>query len=310
MKKSNGISVHNLEIPNLEFLARQIVEGSLTGLHRSPFHGYSAEFREHKMYAPGESIKFIDWKVYAKTEKLYIKKFDEETNMRVRLIVDASSSMYYPGMNEFDLNNLNKLGFSVVASAVLNEILRRQRDAVGLSVFHEEISVSLPEKTNVLHRKLIVGELEKLLRAPRTGKKTKPVENLHLIAENLKRRSLSVLFSDLWTDNPDPEPLIDALKHLRYKSSELIIFHVLNWHKEVHFDFPEQPVRFTDVETGEQLNIYPQEIKKTYRTYLQKYFQRMREAFYNYNIDYYPVTTETPYHDIISSYLQKRLRMK
>ena len=308
--KSNKHLQHSIEVPNLDLLALEVVEGALTGLHRSPFHGYSAEFREHKMYTPGESIKFIDWKVFAKTEKLYIKKFDEETNMRVRLIIDASSSMYYPPVDKFDLNNLNKIGFSVVAAAVLSEILRRQRDAVGLSVFCKEIMVSLPEKTNTLHRKLITGELEKLLTLPQTQRGTAPVKNLHLIAENLKRRSLTVLFSDLWIDTADPGPVIEALKHLRYKSSELIVFHVLNKHDEIDFDFPNRPTRFVDAETGEQLNIYPGEIRQGYKEKSAGYFNRIREAFYNYNIDYFPVHTETPYDEVISSYLQKRLRMK
>ncbi len=308
--KSKGISPHKLDIPNLELLAIQIVEGSLTGLHRSPFHGYSAEFREHKMYAPGESVKFIDWKVYAKTEKLYIKKFDEETNMRVRLIIDASSSMYYPETETFDLDRLNKIGFSVVASAVLTEILRRQRDAVGLSVYCKELMISLPEKTNTLHRKTVLGTLEKLLSQPGRGRETDPVKNLHFIAENLKRRSLSVLFSDLWMNDNNPAPLIDALKHLRYKSSELIVFHVLNKKAEADFIFPDRPTRFVDAETGDELNIYPGEIKRGYIRQFQRYIEQIREAFYKYNIDYYPVHTETPYRDIIASYLQKRLRMK
>jgi len=308
--KSARIQLHKLDIPPLDFLAREIVEGALTGLHRSPFHGFSSEFREHKMYTPGEPVKFIDWKVYGKTDKLYIKKFDEETNMRVRLVIDASSSMYFPPKEKFDLKDLNKIGFAVVASAVLNEIFRRQRDAVGLSVFHEDISVDLPSKTNTLHRKIVLGELEKLLTRPSVSRKTYPARNLHTIADRLKRRSLTVLFSDLWPGEESPQALIEALRHLRYKSSELIVFHVFNKSSEADFSYPERPFRFKDVETGETLNIYPGEIRKNYREAFQQHLKTFREAFYRYGIDYWQVHTETPYREVISAYLQKRLRMK
>ncbi len=308
--KSEQIPLHKLEIPPLDILAREVVSGALTGLHKSPFHGYSAEFREHKMYSSGESIKFIDWKVYAKTNKLYIKKFDEETNMNVRFILDASSSMYFPEKKAFDLNDLNKIGFSVVATAVLMEIIRKQRDAVGLSVFHEKPEINLPEKTNTLHRKVILAELEKILTKPSVSRKTFPAENLHLIAESIRKQTFSVLFTDLWLPSADPSELIDAIKHLRYKSSELIVFHVLYKKEEELFDYDNVPTRFVDLETGQSLNIYPNELKKHYRETFGKFLNKFRESFYNYRIDYVPVDTSTPYHEIISSYLQKRLRMK
>jgi len=307
--KSEKLLLHKLDIPPLDILAKGIVEGSLTGLHRSPYHGFSSEFSEHKMYTPGEPVKFIDWKVYAKTEKLYIKKFDEETNMRVRLIMDGSSSMYFPEVKAFDPEHLNKIGYSVVAAAVLSEIFRRQRDAVGLSVFDETVRVSLDEKTNALHRKAVLGELEKLLTRPSVPRRTKPVESLHAIADRLKKRSFTVLFTDLWPGEDDPDALIEALRHVKYKSSEMIVFHVFDPKVEETFDFPDKPLRLKDAETGETLSIYPSEIQKNYREAYRQYRDKFKEAFYRYGIAYWPVRTGTPYNEIISAYLQKRLRM-
>ncbi len=310
MKNSKHLTPDRLDIPNLEWLAKNIVEGFITGLHRSPFHGYSAEFREHKIYSPGESIKYIDWKVYAKTDRLYIKKFDEETNMRVRLILDASSSMFYPEMKKFDLNRLNKIGFSVVASAVLNEILRRQRDAVGLSAFHEEIIFNIPEKTHLLHRKRILGHLENLLFQTSVRKRTFPLRNLHLIAETLKKRSLTVLFTDFWPDEDKVSEITDALKHLRYKSAELIVFHVTHKRTEQLFDFENKPLRFEDLETGEKISVFPDELKENYRQAYQERLQQILEELYAYGIDYHPVDVETPYSEVMATFLQKRLKMK
>ncbi len=310
MKNSKHLTPDRLDIPNLEWLAKNIVEGFITGLHRSPFHGYSAEFREHKIYSPGESIKYIDWKVYAKTDRLYIKKFDEETNMRVRLILDASSSMFYPEMKKFDLNRLNKIGFSVVASAVLNEILKRQRDAVGLSAFHEEIIINIPEKTHLLHRKRILGHLENLLFQTPVRKRTFPLRNLHLIAETLKKRSLTVLFTDFWPDEDKVSEITDALKHLRYKSAELIVFHVTHKRTEQLFDFENKPLRFEDLETGEKISVFPDELKENYRQAYQERLQQILEELYAYGIDYHPVDVETPYSEVMATFLQKRLKMK
>ncbi|NPA42810.1 MAG: DUF58 domain-containing protein [Chlorobi bacterium] len=303
-------TLHNLEAPRLDLLARAIVEGSLTGLHRSPFHGFSSEFREHKMYTPGEPVKFIDWKVYAKTEKLYLKKFDEETNMRVRLIVDASSSMHYPARDVFDPDRPNKIQFAVIAAAVLTEILGRQRDAAGLAVFHEDAERILPEKTGVLHRRMMFAELESLLSPPPARRRTRAARSLHYIAESMRRRSLAVVFTDLWTGEESPDELIEAFKHLRYKSAELIVFHIRDQATEEAFDFPSRPLRFRDAETGEILALHPDAVRRNYREAARSHIDRFREAFYAYGIDYQPVDIRTPYRDVMSAYLQKRLRIK
>ncbi len=304
------IAPYKLEIPRLDLLAKSIVEGSLTGLHRSPFHGYSAEFREHKMYVPGDPVKFIDWKVLARSGKVYVKKFEEETNLRAQLILDASSSMYYPPKEKFDLDDLHKLGFSVVAAAVLTEIFRRQRDATGLSVFASELEVNIPPKTNDAHRELIYATLEELLKKPHRPKTTAAVEALHLIAESLKKRSVTILFTDLWVMPEQIDDMLDALKHLRYKSAEMIVFHVTDRKTELDFGFENRPVRFVDPETGEQINILPAEWQKNYVKRQREYFDRFRELFYGYGIDYVAVDVAQGYEPVLSAYLQKRLRIK
>jgi len=298
-----------LDVPSLDLLAKGIVEGYLTGLHRSPFHGYSSEFREHKMYTPGESIRFIDWKVYARTGKLYIKKFDEETNMQVQLVLDVSSSMYYPPVDRFDLENLNKIGFAVVASAVLSEILRRQRDAVGLSVYDESLLWHAEPRVNALHRQRILGYMEQLIGQPRKLRTTQSARSLHLVAERLRRRSLVVLFTDFWDFASRPDEVLEALKYLRFKSAELIVFHVRDRQTEDFFDFPDRPTRFTDLETGRQISLYPGEIRKAFRRKKEAVNARMREEAFRYGFDYVPVDVRTPYAEVISAYLQKRLRL-
>ena len=309
MKHSDPLGPARLHVPPLDLLARGIVEGALTGWHRSPFHGYSSEFREHKMYTPGESIRFIDWKVYAKTEKYFIKKFDEETNMNVHFILDVSSSMYYPAVKRFDPERLNKIGFSVVAAAVLSEILRRQRDAVGLTAFHEDIVVHTPDKVNTLHRRRILSHLENLLAAPPEPKRTRNRKNLMLVAERIPRRSLAVLFTDFWTGDDPVEQTVEALKYLRYKASELIIFHVTDHTTEDLLDLPGRPTRFRDLETGEQISLNPDEIRAAYRRERLHTIRQLREAAFRYRMDYFPVDVRTPYREVISAYLQKRLRL-
>jgi len=309
MKHSPRLNPANLHIPPLDLLARGLVEGYLTGLHRSPFHGYSSEFREHKMYTPGESIRFIDWKVYARTGKLYIKQFDEETNMQVQLVLDVSPSMYYPSMERFDLERLNKIGFAVVASAVLSEILRRQRDATGLSLYAGDLIEHMDARVNPLHRQRLLGRLEQVLRQVPERGATRTARSLHLVAERLKKRSLVVVFSDFWDYAHAPGRVVDALKYVRFKSSELIVFHIRDRRTEDFFDFPDRPTRFKDLENGREISLHPREIREAYRRQRKLLNRHLREEAYRYHFDYVPVDTATPYEQIMAAYLQKRLRM-
>ena len=198
---------------HLELLANQIVEGFISGMHKSPFHGFSAEFAEHKLYNAGESIKHIDWKLFAKTDRLYTKKYEEETNLRCHLIIDNSSSMHYPKLKDNDNFYQNKIGFSVLASAVLMNLLKKQRDAVGLSLFSDVYEYYAPEKGSDRHHRMILNQLENLLENQKPQKTTDTITFLHQIAEKIHRRSMIFLFTDMFQIG-DQEKLFTALQHL------------------------------------------------------------------------------------------------
>jgi uncharacterized protein (DUF58 family) len=205
---------------HLELLANQVVEGFISGMHKSPFHGFSAEFAEHKVYNSGESTKHIDWKLFAKTDRLYTKRFEEETNLRCHLIIDNSSSMHYPKLKSEEHFYHNKIGFSVLASAVLMNLLKKQRDAVGLSVYSDTYEYYAPEKGSDRHHRMLLNILEGLLENPKATKSTDTVTFLHQIAEKIHRRSMIVLFTDMFqTENR--EALFNAFKTQQTQSSRV-----------------------------------------------------------------------------------------
>src|SRR5210317_436223 len=195
---------------NLELLAKEVVEGFIAGMHKSPFHGFSAEFAEHKIYNRGESTRHIDWKLYAKTEKLFTKRYDEETNLRCHIILDNSSSMHYPKVNGFSINNLNKIGFSALASACMMYILKRQRDAVGLSIYSDKYDYYAPEKGSERHHRMLLEQLAKVTTTAQKNKETDTYQYLHHIAEKIHRRSLIFVFTDMFQTHVDDEKLFDA----------------------------------------------------------------------------------------------------
>ena len=207
-------------LANLELLARQVVEGFITGLHQSPFHGFSVEFAEHRLYNNGESVKNIDWKLLARTEKLFVKQFEEETNLRCHIIVDNSSSMHYPELKSNQPFYEKKIGFSVLASAVLMNILKKQRDAVGLSVFSDSYEYYAPEKGSDRHHRMLLNKLEQLLEQPKVKKSTDTITYLHQIAEKMHRRSMIILFTDMF-QSEDDEKLFNALQHLKHNKHKV-----------------------------------------------------------------------------------------
>ena len=250
---------------SLDFYARQIVEGYLTGLHRSPFHGFSVEFAEHRQYTTGESTRNIDWKLYGRTNKLFVKRFEEETNLRCQLVIDHSGSMLFPTERHGNIQNPNKLTFACYATAVLSELLVRQRDAFGLSLISNGIDLQTDCRSNRVHQQYLLSLLEKelLQHTPdKAGDKTQLKdtqisEALHLIAEQLHKRSLVVIFTDALVKPSDQDPLMDALRHLRHCKHEVILFHTLHLAQEVQFTFPNRPTEFIDLETGRQLKSIP-----------------------------------------------------
>tara|TARA_R100000935_G_scaffold27288_2_gene47452 strand:+ start:29973 stop:30902 length:930 start_codon:yes stop_codon:yes gene_type:complete len=291
---------------NLELLATQVVEGFISGLHKSPFHGFSAEFAEHKIYNNGESTKHIDWKLYAKTDKLYTKRYEEETNLRCHLILDNSSSMHYPKLKEFTINSLNKIGFSVLASAAIMNLLKRQRDAVGMSIYSNEYEFYANEKGSERHHHMLLQHLDTALSQSRKEVQTKTYTHLHLIAEKLKRRSLVFLFTDMFQSDAEEEQLFEALQHLKYNKHEVVLFHTFDKSKELEFDFNNRPKRFVDVETGEHINLYADNVKETYETAVQEYFDALQLKCGQYRIKYVQADINEGFNKILTTYLVER----
>ena len=301
-------NIQNSEIKNLELLARQIVEGFITGIHKSPFHGFSVEFSEHKLYNKGESTRHIDWKLFAKTEKLYTKKYEEETNLRCHIIIDNSASMHYPVVKKQQIDQLNKVGFSAVASACLMEVLKRQRDAVGLSIFADSYQYYAPEKGSDRHRKMILHQLEKLVTG-NSDATTETYQYLHEIAEKIHRRSLIFLFTDMFQTNIDEEKMFEALRHLKYNKHEVVLFHTFDMKTELNFDFENSPKKFVDVETGETVNLFAENIKENYTKLVDSYFKELKNKCLQYKISYVPVDIQQGVYQVLTSYFLSRQKM-
>ena len=291
---------------NLELLATQVVEGFISGLHKSPFHGFSAEFAEHKIYNNGESTKHIDWKLFAKTDKLYTKRYEEETNLRCHLIIDNSSSMHYPNLKEFSIDSLNKIGFSVLASAAIMNLLKRQRDAVGMSIYSNRYEFYASEKGSERHHQMLLSNMNEALSSSEEKVETKTYEYLHLIAEKLKRRSLVFLFTDMFQSDAEAEKMFEALQHLKYNKHEVILFHTYDKEKELSFNFSNRPKRFVDVETGEHVNLYADTIKEQYEAAVKDYFAALQLKCAQYRIKYVPTNIHESFNKILTTYLVER----
>lgn len=296
---------------SLEFLARQIVEGFITGLHKSPFHGFSVEFAEHRLYNTGEPIRHIDWKLYGRTEKLFVKRYEEETNLRCQLVIDQSSSMCFPVRQKIDFEHPNKLFFSVYAAASLMELMCRQRDAVGLDLFDETIAFHEVAKSSAVHNKLVYSQLESLIADyDKTQKKTtSTTQCLHQIAEMTHRRSLVVIFTDLLDGLDDYNQLFEALEHLKFNKHEVILFHVYDGDLEQNLDFENRPYRFVDLETGDMLKLNPVEVQQRYRQLMAERKEAVLKHCYQYQIDYVEADINKDYNQILTSYLIKRSKM-
>jgi len=291
---------------NLELLAQQVVEGFISGIHKSPFHGFSAEFAEHKIYNSGESTKHIDWKLFAKTDKLYTKRYEEETNLRCHMILDNSASMYYPEITNPTIENLNKIGFGVLAIAALMNILKKQRDAVGLSVFSDTYNYYFPEKGSERHHQMLLSKLSAISLDNRPAKQTNLYTYLHLIAEKLKRRSLIFLFTDMFQTATPDDRIFEALRHLKYNKHEVVLFHLLDMEKEFHFDFENTPKRFLDVETGEHIDLFSDTIKENYEEAIKKYFDELKMKCAQYKIKYVDVDVRGNFSKVLNTFMVER----
>ncbi len=295
-----------LQFDKLDILARQVVEGFIIGLHKSPYHGFSVEFAEHRLHNVGDSIKDIDWKVFARTEKLYTKKFEEETNLRCQIVIDASSSMYFP--QERENGKLNKIEFSCVSAAALMHLLKKQRDAVGLTIFDSEVKTQTSAKTNALHNQLLMNELYKLLTNTALQKSTNAAKSLHQIADSIHKRSLVILFSDM-LDSIDENDIFLALQHLKHSKHEVVLFQVMDKSKELDFKFENRPYKFVDLETGEELKLQPNQVKDFYVQKMQERKANLKLKCAQYKIDLVEADINEGFQPVLLSYLVKRSKM-
>ena len=295
---------------SLDFFARQVVEGFITGRHRSPLHGFSVEFSDYRQYNAGESTRNIDWRLYGRTDRLYVKQFQEETNLRCQLVVDHSASMLFPLEGQGDIEHPNKLTFSVYAAAVLVELLHRQRDAFGLTLLSDGIDRQTPCRSNAAHRQHLLAELDTLLAQQRPAANTPTTSNiaasLHLIAEQLHRRSLVVLFTDAFVDDRQRDDLFDALQHLRHNKHEVIIFHTFDRARELQLDYGSRPLRFVDLESGRTLRLQPSEVAQQYGDLMLRQQADLQQRAMQYRIDYVPVDVAQGFHQVILPFLLKR----
>ena len=284
------------KLKGLELRARMVVEGFIAGMHKSPYHGFSVEFAEHRQYMPGDNIRDIDWKVYAKSDRYYIKQYEEETNLKAYLLLDCSKSMAYSS----DEKRVNKLDYAGMLSGALSYMLLKQRDAVGLVTFDEKMRKYIPPRSKSGHLHLLLNEIAH----QEPSDTTNISATLHEMAERIKRRGLVILMSDLLDE---PEKIISGLKHFRYNNHEVIVFHILD-PRERDFAFPREAI-FKDMETGEEVTTLPFQIKKDFASEVKEFSDSIASACRQSNIDYIPIDTSMPFDKALYAFLSKRERL-
>jgi len=295
----------------LDLFAQQVVEGFITGIHKSPFHGFSVEFAEHRLYNAGESIKNIDWKVYGRTDKLFVKKFEEETNLRCQIVIDNSSSMYFPKLASLNLSNPNKIYFATHAAAVLLNILKRQRDAFGITLFNDKIELNTYAKSNAVHYNYLLTELEKLLKADEAQKQkgTSLSSVLHQVADAVHKRSLIIIFSDMLDSIEELKNIFPALQHLKHNKHEVILFHVFDKNKEFDFSFDSRPYKFIDMESNEEIKINPHNIKNDYINAMKIFKEELYLKCGQFNIDIVQADINSGFKQILYPFFMKRQKL-
>jgi uncharacterized protein (DUF58 family) len=295
------------KLKGLDFLAKYVVEGFITGQHRSPFHGFSVEFAEHKLYNPGDNTKHIDWRLFARTDRMYLKKFQEETNLRCHIVIDTSGSMYYQG----NKNELSKIEFSAYAAASLIDLFKRQRDASSLNFINEQIEFQSPCKTSVAHLNLLYSKLDELLAEKGSPQKeTQLSENLNLLAQTFPKRGLVIVFTDLFDNAADTKSFEQALQHLHHKGHEVIVFNVTSKKYEEAFEFENRPYTFVDMETGSKVKLNPEQVKGLYKQNITAFLKEMRLICTRYKADLIEADTAGGFDAVLSAYLHKRKKMR
>jgi len=295
----------------MELFAKQVVEGFVTGLHKSPYHGFSVEFAEHRLYNTGESTKHIDWKLYGRTDKLFVKRYEEETNLRCQLVIDASSSMYYPNLESPSLEKPNKLLFAIYASAVMMNLLKKQRDAVGLSVYADKLEVHTPNRTTQRHHRILYHELDKLLLVDpvKSAKQTESTVALHQVSELLHKRSLVMIFTDFIHSTKTLEEQFKAYKHLKYNKHEIVLFYLNEPITEKDLEFDNKPYKFVDLETGEEIKLSPNLYQKKHKEQAENYLKELKLKCLQYKIDFVEIDINKGFDKVLNSYLLKRQKM-
>ncbi len=288
------------KLPNMELRARLVVEGFITGLHKSPYHGFSVEFAEHRQYMPGDEIRRIDWRVYGKTDRFYIKQFEEETNLKSYIVIDTSSSMQFASVNDKKEKRVSKIEYASYLAASLSYLMIQQRDAVGLMLYDSDIQTIIPPHATKAHLLRLLVEFEKIVPSQQTNSATA----LHKLAERLSRRGLVIILSDLFDD---PVKVMAALKHFRHNNHEVIVMQVLD-PLERTFAFGTD-AQFKDMETGEMLSTQPYQIQKAYKQAMKDFIEKYKRECRENMIDYILLDTETPFDVALLNYLSKRQRI-
>lgn len=283
------------KINSLELRARLVVEGFMVGLHKSPYHGFSVEFTQHRPYMQGDGLKDVDWKVYGKTEKFYIKQYEEETNLRSYIILDVSKSMQFSSGN-----NVSKLEYASTLSAALSYLMMKQQDAFGLTLYSDKIIKFLPPKAT----KSYLQQILKTLISAKASNTTNTASCLNSVAEKIQRRGLVIIISDLFDDI---ESVISALKHFSYQKNEVIVFQILD-PIEKNFAFGRDAI-FKDMESEEELTTQPYQIQKAYRLAMEEFIGKIKSECLNSRIDFNNIETSTPFDKALMSYIQKRRRL-
>ncbi|MCE2732150.1 MAG: DUF58 domain-containing protein [Cyclobacteriaceae bacterium] len=291
---------------SLDLLARHLVEGFITGLHKSPYHGFSVEFSEHRLYNEGESTRHIDWKVFSRTDRLYTKQYAEETNLRCMLVVDQSASMFYPRPEH------TKIKFSIFAAAALAYLLQSQRDAVGLCTFSNQINLLTQVKSTSSHLNKVFTQLQECGVQVPVGVQasTSVAKVLDEIAEKIHKRSLVVVFSDFFDSAESLTDLFKALQHLRHNRHEVIVFHVSDRKTEERFEFGNKQTEFIDVETGEKLTVNPEDVQEIYQQKAKDFYKAVKQKCLQFKVDFVEADVSDGFQHILQSFLIKRAKMK
>ncbi len=287
----------------LELWARHLVEGFLVGLHRSPYHGFSVEFSEYRPYQPGDPLRDIDWKVLARTDRLYIKKYEEETNLRCQILIDASSSMFFPAEAR-----PTKFSYSAFMAAALLYLLRKQRDAAGLTLFADEMLFHQAPSVRLTHFQTMMARLEQMIRHPRRGQKTRIARALEQVNAQLPRRSMIIVFSDAFSSAGSSGALLESFKYLRSRAHDVIFFHTLSFAEEVRFDFDGSYLRMEDLETGQRIHLSPAQYRKDFRRRMHRFLRELKIEMYRYGVDYVPVDIQQGPGQVLLPFLDRRTR--